>query len=105
MDGYAVLAADLARVPVTLRVLGESAAESGPIPAVEPGCAVRVMTGGRLPSGADAVVPVELTDQSPGVAALPDRVSINEGVAAGAHVRRAASDLAEGDPVRGRASG
>ena len=99
MDGYAVLAADLARVPVTLRVLGESAAASGPIPAVEPGCAVRVMTGGRLPSGADAVVPVELTDQSPGVAALPDRVSINEGVAAGAHVRRAASDLAAGDPV------
>ena len=45
------------------------------------------------------MVPVELTDQSPGVAALPDRVSINEGVAAGAHIRRAASDLAAGDPV------
>ena len=32
MDGYAVRAADLAVVPVSLTVVGESAAVSGPIP-------------------------------------------------------------------------
>ena len=56
MDGYAVRAADLAVVPVSLTVVGESAAVSGPIPRVVPGSAVRVMTGGRVPIGADTVV-------------------------------------------------
>ncbi|MEZ5202630.1 MAG: hypothetical protein R2742_15620 [Micropruina glycogenica] len=36
MDGYAVRAADLAVVPVSLTVVGESAAVSGPIPRVVP---------------------------------------------------------------------
>lgn len=78
MDGFAVRAADVVSVPVVLRVVGESAAASGPIPSVDQGCAVRVMTGGRLPSGADAVVPVELTDQAPGAAPLPARVEVRE---------------------------
>ena len=99
MDGFAVLAQDVATVPVTLDVRGESAAAAGPIPSVQPGCAVRVMTGGRMPSGADAVVPVELTDQRAGVAELPERVRIDQSVAVGQHVRRAADDLAAGDLV------
>ena len=49
MDGFAVRAADLAAVPVSLAVLGESAAVAGPIPPVVAGGSVRVMTGGRLP--------------------------------------------------------
>ncbi|MBK8447440.1 MAG: molybdopterin molybdotransferase MoeA [Micropruina sp.] len=99
MDGFAVRAADVASVPAVLRVVGESAAASGPIPVVEPGCAVRVMTGGRLPSGADAVVPVELTDQPIGYAPLPEWVEVREAVGSGRNVRRAADDLAAGDPV------
>ncbi|MEZ5127789.1 MAG: hypothetical protein R2703_04690 [Micropruina glycogenica] len=51
MDGYAVRAADLAVVPVSLTVVGESAAVSGPIPRVVPGSAVRVMTGDGCRSG------------------------------------------------------
>lgn len=99
MDGFAVRAADVASVPVVLDVVGESAATAGEIPAVTPGTAVRVMTGGRLPVGADAVVPVEATDSRPGPVPLPRRVRIDESVAAGRHVRRAADDLAEGAPV------
>ncbi len=99
MDGFAVRAADVVSVPVVLRVVGESAAASGPIPSVDQGCAVRVMTGGRLPSGADAVVPVELTDQAPGAAPLPARVEVRESVPAARHVRRAADDLAVGELV------
>lgn len=101
MDGFAVRADDLVTVPVRLRVTGESAATSGPIPSVQPGSAVRVMTGGRLPPGADAVVPVELTDQASGAAPLPLEVEVRAAVPSGGHVRRAAEDLAADDPVLG----
>jgi molybdopterin molybdotransferase len=63
MDGFAVRAADLAgageREPVALDLTGEVFAGSGRLPTVRPGAAVRIMTGGPLPPGADAVVPVE----------------------------------------------
>src|ERR1700727_556191 len=66
MDGYAVRAADVAGAsassPVTLPVTGEGAAgDTGP-DAVVTGQCVRIMTGAKLPAGADAVVPVEWTD-------------------------------------------
>ncbi len=99
MDGFAVRAADVAQVPVELAVAGESAAVGGDIPAVRPGTAVRVMTGARVPPGADAVVPVELTDQPAGATPLPDRVRIVESVPSGRHIRPAADNLAAGDLV------
>lgn len=99
MDGFAVRAADVVEAPVEMSVRGESAAVAGPIPSVLPGTAVRVMTGGRLPSGADAVVPVELTDQPRGAAPLPTVVRIEESVRLGSNIRRAAEDLAAGAVV------
>src|SRR6202522_1896911 len=65
MDGYAVRFADVASAsadsPVILPVTGEVAAgDTGPY-AVVPGQCVRIMTGAKLPAGADAVVPVEWT--------------------------------------------
>ncbi len=66
MDGYAVRAADLAGAsrdaPVTLPVRGEIAAGDTGDYRVEPGSVLQIMTGARLPEGADAVVPVEWTD-------------------------------------------
>lgn len=66
MDGYAVLASDTAKAakdsPVMLPVAGEIAAGDIGAYALVPGTALRIMTGAQLPSGADAVVPVELTD-------------------------------------------
>src|SRR5918996_3577171 len=63
MDGFAVRAADLAGAgeqdPIALELTGEVFAGSGRLPTVRPGAAVRIMTGGPLPPGADAVVPVE----------------------------------------------
>ncbi|MFT4218671.1 MAG: molybdopterin molybdotransferase MoeA [Micropruina sp.] len=99
MDGFAVRSADVSDVPAELIVVGESAAAGGDIPAVAPGTAVRVMTGARVPPGADAVVPVEQTDQQAGAVPLPLRVRVLESVGPGRHVRRAADDLAAGDPV------
>jgi molybdopterin molybdotransferase len=66
MDGYAVRAADLggatADTPVTLPVRGEIAAGDTGDYRVEPGSCLQIMTGARMPEGADAVVPVEWTD-------------------------------------------
>ncbi len=93
MDGYAVCHADLATLPVTLQVVGDVPAGSGEDPAIGPGQCVRIMTGALLPSSADTVVPVELTD------AGTERVTITENVDAGRHVRGAGEDVRSGDVV------
>jgi molybdopterin molybdotransferase len=65
MDGYAVVAADLAGAtvehPIHLPVVGEVLAGADSLPTVSSGRVVRIMTGAPLPVGADAVVPVETT--------------------------------------------
>lgn len=96
MDGYAVRAADTAAAPVTLAVTATLAAGDDPTGVrVEPGTAVRVMTGAALPEGADAVVMVEHT------VAAPDGKSVRVERAArpGDHVRQAGEDLAPGQEV------
>ena len=51
------------------------------------------MTGAPVPAGADAIVPVEQTDGG------TETVAIKAAPAVGAHVRRAAEDVAAGDVV------
>jgi molybdopterin molybdotransferase len=67
MDGYAVLAQDTAgaskATPVELPVTGVVAAGQLPDHPLEPGTAIRIMTGAPLPDHADAVVPFEDTDE------------------------------------------
>ena len=103
MDGFAVRAADVATAsvdaPVTLRVVGEVAAGHEPTQRVEPGTAMRVLTGAMLPPGADAVVQVEDTDAAEGVAALPPSVEVRAAVDEGRHIRRAGSDMRQGDAL------
>jgi molybdopterin molybdotransferase len=76
MDGFAVRAADVrgatAAQPVRLKVVGTIAAGSSPTRAVEPGHAVRIMTGAPVPPGADSVVRVEDTDAGADVVAIND---------------------------------
>jgi molybdopterin molybdotransferase len=94
MDGYAVRAADLggasADTPVTLPVRGEIAAGDTGDYRVEPGSCLQIMTGARLPEGADAVVPVEWTDG--GAAEALFRQAPEPGNA----VRHRGDDVAEG---------
>src|ERR1051326_816777 len=59
MDGFAVLADDTKTVPARLRIIGESVAGKGFDYNLKPGEAVRIMTGARLPEGADSVQKVE----------------------------------------------
>ena len=102
MDGYAVRTADLSgELPVVLPVVGDVAAGPASPLRVQPGLCVRIMTGAALPEGADAVVPLELTDG--GV----KHVRIDQTVEPGAYIRRAGEDVAAGDLVltRGTALG
>ena len=57
MDGYAVQAADIATVPTTLRLIGESAAGRPFDGTLKAGETVRIFTGAVMPPGADQVVP------------------------------------------------
>ncbi|MGH9821610.1 MAG: molybdopterin molybdotransferase MoeA [Pyrinomonadaceae bacterium] len=59
MDGFAVVAGDTAKAPVTLRLVGESAAGRGWHYRLKRGEAVRIMTGAPVPAGADAVQKLE----------------------------------------------
>jgi molybdopterin molybdotransferase len=63
MDGYAVRASDVARTPVTLKVIGVVAAGHPFSGKVGPGEAARIFTGGVMPEGSDTVVVQELTTQ------------------------------------------
>jgi molybdopterin molybdotransferase len=97
MDGYAVRAEDVAgateNAPVHLPVVGESAAGQTKAYALAGGTALRIMTGAPMPSGADAVVPVEWTDR--GVA----EVAVGRAPQPGQHVRGTGEDLRVGDPL------
>jgi molybdopterin molybdotransferase len=64
MDGYAVRAADVEKVPAALRVIEEVAAGKVPTKPVKAGEATRIMTGAPIPDGADAVVAVERTEMA-----------------------------------------
>jgi molybdopterin molybdotransferase len=80
-DGYAVRAADLAKLPARLTVLGEIKAGPLQIPsALKPGEAFSIMTGAPVPQGADSVVMVEYTSPQ------GDSVEITKGIASGENI-------------------
>jgi molybdopterin molybdotransferase len=62
MDGYAVIATDVAGGRRELQVVEQVTAGQTPKYDIQTGQATRIMTGAPLPSGADAVVPVEYTE-------------------------------------------
>ncbi|HSH04992.1 MAG TPA: gephyrin-like molybdotransferase Glp [Anaerolineae bacterium] len=107
MDGYAVRAEDVVGVEAdngrSLRVVADIAAGSWPEVAVTPGTAARIMTGAPLPPGADAIVPVEGTNE-PWRASerpLPEQIEIYQEVGSGDYVRPAGQDIAKGMKVMG----
>ena len=97
MDGYAVRGDDIdsasAERPVTLRVLETVAAGRFATRRVEPGEAIRIMTGAPLPEGADTVVRVEDTDG--GTA----EVIVRDARDARRNVRPRGEDFNEGDAL------
>lgn len=95
MDGFALRSSDVAAGPADLIIAGTIAAGARPDIPVEPGHAVRIMTGAPMPPGADAVIMVELTEVSPD----GSTVRALESVPAGNHVRSAGEDMQPGQQV------
>ncbi|MBI5303321.1 MAG: molybdopterin molybdotransferase MoeA [Chloroflexi bacterium] len=109
MDGYAMRAEDIARAsreqPAVLRVIGDVAAGYLAERAVEPGTAMRIMTGAPLPPGADTVVRFEDTSEGvQGRAATKGRatVEILKRAERGDNVRQAGEDIRAGEVVMPR---
>ena len=106
MDGYAVRAEDVISAstgaPVMLRVVDDIPAGTTSQHRLQTGEAARIMTGAPLPAGADAVVPVEQTDQTwhqQGDDVLSDTVGVTEPVAADAYVRPPGENFRQGQRV------
>jgi len=97
MDGYAVQAKDTIssseRAPTTLQVTSEIAAGDTGAYQISPGTASKIMTGARMPDGADAVVQVEWTDGG------TDQVRVYHSVEPGNAVRYAGGDAVEGETL------
>jgi molybdopterin molybdotransferase len=111
MDGYAIQAGDTAGAtderPVELPVVADIAAGAAPDVFVRPGTAARIATGARIPEGADAVVPVELTTPldaagHPGTRGrdatgpVPTACLVHGAVEPGGSIREEGSDLKAG---------
>ncbi|MBV9122483.1 MAG: molybdopterin molybdotransferase MoeA [Planctomycetes bacterium] len=97
MDGYALRSAETLGAdpvhPVELEVVGE-ALPGWPCPRpVQPGQAVRIMTGAPVPEGADAVIQAEAAAETAG------RVRIMTSATPGRHIGRRGEDLEAGSVV------
>jgi molybdopterin molybdotransferase len=90
MDGYAVRAEDVARVPAKLKVVGEVAAGHPFEGSVGAGEAARIFTGGVLPPGADTIVIQENTTRE------DDIVVVARSVGKSRHVRVEGLDFTRG---------
>ncbi|SDR02077.1 molybdopterin biosynthesis protein [Natronobacterium texcoconense] len=99
LDGYALRARDTFGAdeadPARLDVVGEVHAGEEPDVALEEGQATEISTGAVMPSGADAMVPVERTDTDGG------DVLVRTSVAPGDNVMFAGADVAAGERALG----
>ena len=92
-DGFAVVASDVASVPATLELIGETRAGEPSHFALEPGQTVEIMTGAPGPENADAVVMVEYSDRE------GTSVTLTDSVRAGRNLIVAGSEAKQGQCV------
>jgi len=93
MDGFALRSADTEAAPVTLPVVARIAAGRPAERALAPGEAMEISTGGVVPEGADAVVPLELVEDR------ESEIVVREPVPTGASVRARGGDVLVGEPI------
>jgi molybdopterin molybdotransferase len=98
MDGYAVRASDTQGAtgysPLVLSIVGQSLPGRPFVGEVQPGQAVRIMTGAPLPAGADAVLPAEQAEEA------GDLLRAQGDVPPGKNISRAGEDVAAGATVQ-----
>lgn len=80
MDGFAVKNEDTQNAPVRLKIIGESVAGKGFDGEMNSGKAVRIMTGARVPEGADAVQKVELTAETDGFIKILEKTKLQQNI-------------------------
>jgi molybdopterin molybdotransferase len=90
MDGFAVRSTE---TPGRLRIMGEVAAGRPVEEEVSAGTAAAIATGGVVPPGADAVIPIEY------VVAHDNEINIPASVSTGANVRPRGGDVRAGEVV------
>ncbi len=93
MDGFAVKIKDTENTPVMLKIVGESSAGTGFDGKIKNGEAVRIMTGARIPDGADAVQKVELTSESDGFITILEPPKLKQ------HIVNRADEIVKGKKV------
>ncbi len=91
MDGYAARSADVAQVPVSLKVVGEVAAGRPFDHAIGNGEVARIFTGGVVPDGADTIVIQENTKRD------GDTVTVTSSSSHGKHIRLGGLDFKTGE--------
>jgi molybdopterin molybdotransferase len=101
MDGFAVRAEDTNASPAALKVVSDIPAGSTPTVNLAPGQAARIMTGAQLPTGANAVAPVEDTDahHREAGAAAPSLVTLKKPLKPGENIRLRGADARAGEVV------
>jgi molybdopterin molybdotransferase len=94
-DGYAVRAADLAKLPSSLKLIGEIKAGQAPDSAfrLQAGEAVAIMTGAPAPPGADAVVMIEYASRT------ADRIEITRSVQGGDNIVPTGAEARRGETL------
>lgn len=97
-DGFAVIAADVAEVPATLELVGETRAGEPSHFTLERGQTVEIMTGAPGPRNADAVVMVEHSSRT------GKAVSLHQPIVSGRNLIMAGSEVSRGDRVLSRAT-
>ena len=100
MDGFAVKTSDVASAPVQLKIIGESIAGKGFDGKLNSGEAVRIMTGARVPDGADAVQKVELTKEKDGFTTIIEKTKVRQNINAFAsEIKKGAKVFSSGEVV------
>ena len=106
MDGYTLHCEDCSgasqSTPATLPVVMDILAGSAPDRRLQRGQAARIMTGAPVPATANAVIPVEDTDDDwvkGESSAVPDSVQLFRSLRRGENIRRAGENIAQGETV------
>ena len=92
-DGFAVISSDVARVPATLQLLGETRAGEPSRFSLRPGQTVEIMTGAPGPDNSDAVVMVEYSER------CGESVTLHRPIAPGRNLIPAGSEVKQGARV------
>ena len=100
MDGFAVCSEDTKNAPVNLKIIGESVAGYGFDQKLKAGQAVRIMTGARVPDGADAVQKVEVTKEKEGVVEILEPTKLLQNInTLASEIKKGTHVFAQGETI------